>query len=196
MWSTYPRMHARGFPSACQAVPAHALLCPVCAHAVLYDAGVDPHQDDALGRLSLTDEGLRRRELLVRPGWEPCSGCVPPRPDSAAAVLHPPLPPLPMPAVAQASHSSCAACLCAFAGPAHLHLSRSTPLHRSWTAAWGRASLWRAMWGVATMPTSMCWRPGTAGCTALRLSCGTTIACRRHTALGVRDPRLSNWAPP
>lgn len=32
---------------------------------VLYDAGVDPHQDDALGRLSLTDEGLRRRELLV-----------------------------------------------------------------------------------------------------------------------------------
>lgn len=32
---------------------------------VLYDAGVDPHQDDALGRLAVTDEGLHRRELLV-----------------------------------------------------------------------------------------------------------------------------------
>lgn len=28
-------------------------------------AGVDPHADDALGRLALTDDGLRRRELLV-----------------------------------------------------------------------------------------------------------------------------------
>lgn len=26
---------------------------------VLYDAGVDPHVDDKLGRLSLSDEGLR-----------------------------------------------------------------------------------------------------------------------------------------
>lgn len=33
---------------------------------VLYDAGVDPHHDDKLGRLSLTDMGLRRRELQVR----------------------------------------------------------------------------------------------------------------------------------
>ena len=33
---------------------------------VLYDAGVDPHVEDALGRLALTDDGLRRRELLVR----------------------------------------------------------------------------------------------------------------------------------
>ena len=32
---------------------------------VLYDAGVDPHQDDKLGRLSLTDSGLMRRELQV-----------------------------------------------------------------------------------------------------------------------------------
>lgn len=32
---------------------------------VLYDAGIDPHKGDALGRLALTDEGLHRRELLV-----------------------------------------------------------------------------------------------------------------------------------
>ena len=33
---------------------------------VLYDAGVDPHHDDKLGRLKLTDHGLMRRELQVR----------------------------------------------------------------------------------------------------------------------------------
>ena len=33
---------------------------------VFYNAGVDPHKDDSLGRLSLTDEGLLRRDLLVR----------------------------------------------------------------------------------------------------------------------------------
>ncbi|EFJ46595.1 hypothetical protein VOLCADRAFT_105500 [Volvox carteri f. nagariensis] len=32
---------------------------------VLYDAGVDPHAADALGRLALSDEGLARRERLV-----------------------------------------------------------------------------------------------------------------------------------
>lgn len=32
---------------------------------VLYDAGVDPHKDDSLGKLALTDEGLLRRELQV-----------------------------------------------------------------------------------------------------------------------------------
>lgn len=32
---------------------------------VLYDAGVDVHIDDSLGRLDITDEGLRRRELLT-----------------------------------------------------------------------------------------------------------------------------------
>lgn len=32
---------------------------------VLYDAGVDPHTDDSLGRLCLSDEGLFRREMLV-----------------------------------------------------------------------------------------------------------------------------------
>ena len=32
---------------------------------VIYNAGIDPHVDDALGRLALTDDGLRRRDLLV-----------------------------------------------------------------------------------------------------------------------------------
>lgn len=32
---------------------------------VFYNAGVDPHGDDRLGRLSLTDEGLERRERTV-----------------------------------------------------------------------------------------------------------------------------------
>ncbi len=32
---------------------------------ILYQAGVDPFADDQLGRLSLTDDGLRRREQLV-----------------------------------------------------------------------------------------------------------------------------------
>ena len=32
---------------------------------VLYQAGVDPHQDDKLGRLSLTDEGLEQRDRFV-----------------------------------------------------------------------------------------------------------------------------------
>lgn len=33
---------------------------------VLYDAGVDPHADDSLGRLALTDQGLFRRDMMVR----------------------------------------------------------------------------------------------------------------------------------
>ena len=32
---------------------------------VLYQAGVDPHADDKLGRLALTDEGLARRDRFV-----------------------------------------------------------------------------------------------------------------------------------
>lgn len=32
---------------------------------VFYNAGVDPHVDDRLGRLCLTDEGLRQRDALV-----------------------------------------------------------------------------------------------------------------------------------
>ena len=32
---------------------------------VFYNAGVDPHRDDRLGLLDLTDEGLARREALV-----------------------------------------------------------------------------------------------------------------------------------
>lgn len=32
---------------------------------VLYNAGVDPHRDDRLGRLCLTDHGLLQRDRLV-----------------------------------------------------------------------------------------------------------------------------------
>lgn len=32
---------------------------------VFYNAGVDPHADDRLGRLALSDEGLRRRDAIV-----------------------------------------------------------------------------------------------------------------------------------
>jgi acetoin utilization deacetylase AcuC-like enzyme len=32
---------------------------------VFYNAGVDPHRDDKLGRLALTDEGIRRRDAFV-----------------------------------------------------------------------------------------------------------------------------------
>ncbi len=32
---------------------------------VFYNAGVDPHRDDRLGRLALTDEGLKRRDAAV-----------------------------------------------------------------------------------------------------------------------------------
>jgi acetoin utilization deacetylase AcuC-like enzyme len=31
----------------------------------LYDAGVDPHADDDLGRLCLSDDGLFKRDMLV-----------------------------------------------------------------------------------------------------------------------------------
>lgn len=41
------------------------LLDEVRPDIVLYDAGVDPHMDDRLGKLCLTDDGLSRRELLV-----------------------------------------------------------------------------------------------------------------------------------
>lgn len=41
------------------------LLDDVAPDLVLYDAGVDPHEADWLGRLSLTDDGLFRRETAV-----------------------------------------------------------------------------------------------------------------------------------
>ncbi|KAI3423433.1 hypothetical protein D9Q98_010649 [Chlorella vulgaris] len=43
----------------------HQVLHSFAPDLVLYDAGVDTHLNDALGRLALTDAGLRRRELLV-----------------------------------------------------------------------------------------------------------------------------------
>ena len=42
-----------------------ALLDRVRPDLVLYNAGVDPHRDDRLGRLALTDAGLAERERLV-----------------------------------------------------------------------------------------------------------------------------------
>ncbi|TGD95791.1 histone deacetylase family protein [Methylobacterium nonmethylotrophicum] len=41
------------------------LLDDVRPDLVFYNAGVDPHRDDRLGRLALTDDGLRRREHHV-----------------------------------------------------------------------------------------------------------------------------------
>ena len=45
-------------------------ILPVLSRAaawdiVLYNAGVDPHADDRLGRLSLSDDGLRARDMLT-----------------------------------------------------------------------------------------------------------------------------------
>ncbi len=41
------------------------LLTTIRPDLVFYDAGVDPHAEDALGKLALTDEGLYRRDWLV-----------------------------------------------------------------------------------------------------------------------------------
>jgi len=44
-------------------------LIEACApDLILYQAGVDPHEEDRLGRLSLTDEGLAARDSMV--AWE------------------------------------------------------------------------------------------------------------------------------
>ena len=42
-----------------------ALLARHRPQLVLHQAGVDPHRDDRLGRLALTDDGLAAREALV-----------------------------------------------------------------------------------------------------------------------------------
>lgn len=42
-----------------------ALLTKTRPDLVFYNAGVDPHREDKLGRLNLTDEGLLRRERFV-----------------------------------------------------------------------------------------------------------------------------------
>ncbi|MDP8965144.1 MAG: histone deacetylase [Cyanobacteriota bacterium] len=41
------------------------LLCEVQPDLVLYDAGVDPHAGDRLGKLALTNTGIYRREMQV-----------------------------------------------------------------------------------------------------------------------------------
>jgi acetoin utilization deacetylase AcuC-like enzyme len=48
------------------------LLTQVCPDLVLYDAGVDPHRADALGKLALSDAGLLRRDRFV---LESCVRC-------------------------------------------------------------------------------------------------------------------------
>jgi acetoin utilization deacetylase AcuC-like enzyme len=42
-----------------------AVLDRIRPDLVFYNAGVDPHGDDRLGRLALTDEGLRARDAYV-----------------------------------------------------------------------------------------------------------------------------------
>jgi acetoin utilization deacetylase AcuC-like enzyme len=42
-----------------------ALLANFKPDLVLYDAGVDPHRADRLGKLALSDEGLYQRDKLV-----------------------------------------------------------------------------------------------------------------------------------
>jgi acetoin utilization deacetylase AcuC-like enzyme len=51
-------------------VLAHALAATEAFRPslVFYNAGVDPHERDRLGRLALTDAGLRARDALVT-GW-------------------------------------------------------------------------------------------------------------------------------
>ena len=48
-----------------------ALLPELEPDIVFYNAGVDPHRDDSIGRLDLTDTGLRARERMV---LETCLG--------------------------------------------------------------------------------------------------------------------------
>jgi len=46
-------------------VALEEILAGFAPDMLLYQAGVDPHVDDRLGRLSLTDAGLERRERMV-----------------------------------------------------------------------------------------------------------------------------------
>lgn len=43
----------------------HALAARAAPELVFYNAGVDPHGEDRLGRMKLTDEGLKRRDAMV-----------------------------------------------------------------------------------------------------------------------------------
>ncbi len=56
-------------------VLAHALAATAAFRPdiVFYNAGVDPHQEDRLGRLALTDAGLHARDALVI-GWARARG--------------------------------------------------------------------------------------------------------------------------
>ncbi|XP_039276863.1 uncharacterized protein SYNPCC7002_A1628 [Nilaparvata lugens] len=41
------------------------ILCTFRPDFVLYDAGVDPHKNDLLGKLNISDSGLMKRDLFV-----------------------------------------------------------------------------------------------------------------------------------
>ncbi|WP_454887087.1 histone deacetylase family protein [Sphingomonas oryzagri] len=41
------------------------LIRDICPDLIFYQAGVDPHEDDRLGRLALTDAGLEARDRIV-----------------------------------------------------------------------------------------------------------------------------------
>ena len=47
------------------AVLLEELAAEVRPDLVIYDAGIDVHQDDVLGRLAMTGEGIRKREAMV-----------------------------------------------------------------------------------------------------------------------------------
>ena len=49
----------RPISSACGRCPCRSSPARTAPDIVFYNAGVDPHADDRLGRLALTDEGLR-----------------------------------------------------------------------------------------------------------------------------------------
>lgn len=129
---------------------------------VLYDAGVDPHVDDALGRLALSDDGLRRRELLVGHCWgrlaEWAGSCAMP----TFGRLHMGVRCWPM---SKCMLSNQPATLAVY-------------LRRCWTAAWAWVCQRQGTWAAATPPTWLCLLSGTAGCTGQLHSSGTTTAFR------------------
>ena len=46
------------------------LAAEVKPDLVIYDAGIDVHKDDVLGRLAMTTEGVRAREEMVLAFWQ------------------------------------------------------------------------------------------------------------------------------
>ena len=115
---------------------------------VLYDAGVDTHMHDSLGKLNLTDKGLRRRELQVGDTFN--SGKLA---ESLSTLRH----------LAPGALAWCQ------------DLIRAV-LFRCWTLAWQPISQLLVMWVAATALISLCWRGGTASFIELLRRCGTAMA--------------------